>query len=62
MLRANDEVMFYCFPCQALNVVLECADQYGFVSTDEEVIYLREVPKLNWGARQDISLIQLSSQ
>ncbi|KAK9328089.1 hypothetical protein V1520DRAFT_347044 [Lipomyces starkeyi] len=56
MVRANEEVVFYCFSCMVLNVVIECGDQYGFVPSDDEVIRLGEVPKLNWGGRQDVSI------
>ncbi|KAK9345822.1 hypothetical protein V1522DRAFT_442685 [Lipomyces starkeyi] len=55
MVRANDEVVFYCFSCQVLNVVLECGEQYGFAPSHDEVIRLGETPKLNWSGRQDIS-------
>ncbi|KAK9321296.1 hypothetical protein V1517DRAFT_374862 [Lipomyces orientalis] len=51
LVRNNDEVVFYCFSCTVMNVVLECDDQYGFVPNAEEVVQLGDV-KLNWDGRQ----------
>ncbi|KAK9313653.1 hypothetical protein V1522DRAFT_423039 [Lipomyces starkeyi] len=55
MLRANDDVLFYCFSCSTLNVVLESGDQYGFVPNADEEVQLEEIPKLNWDGPEDSS-------
>ncbi|KAK9457760.1 hypothetical protein V1511DRAFT_507856 [Dipodascopsis uninucleata] len=56
MRQPNDELVFYCFGCHTLNIVLECSDQYGFVPEEHEIIKVpKNAPKINENGRQDLT-------